>query len=122
MAFLWRWAVNSCALVVVAGLFGEFLIRGSRSVEVFVFGGLILALVNALLRPLVIALSLPLIVISLGLFMLVINGLMVYAAINLTPGLEIGFGAAIIASLVMAVVNYLFSVIIEKRLSGKENI
>lgn len=119
VVFLWRWLLNSCTLLAVANLFGPSLIQGSRTLGVFLFGGLILALVNAVLRPLLIALSLPLIVISLGLFMFVINGLMVYAAINLTPGLDITFAAAILVSIIMTMVNYLFSVIIEKNYTAR---
>lgn len=112
--FLWRWLINSVALLGVAQLFGNGLIQGPRTVGVFLFGGLLLAFVNAVIRPLVIALSLPLIVISLGLFMFVINGLMVYLAINLTPGLDITFMAAIVVGLILTMVNYLFGVIMER--------
>jgi putative membrane protein len=114
VVFLWRWLLNSTTLWAVACLFGDSLIRGPRSVGLFLFGGLVLALGNAVIRPLIVALSLPLIVLSLGLFMFVINGLMVYTAINLTPGLYVTFAAAILISLIMTMVNYLFSVIIEK--------
>jgi putative membrane protein len=72
-------------------------------------GGLVLGLINLLVKPIVTVLSLPLIVVTLGLFYLVINGLMLYLAALLMPGhLRVdGCGAAILGGLVIGLVNWL---------------
>jgi putative membrane protein len=69
--------------------------------------GLVFGLVNLLVKPIVTLLSLPLIVLTLGLFYLVINGLMLYVASFFLSGLKIdGCMPAILGGLVIAVVNW----------------
>lgn len=75
--------------------------------------GLVFSLVNALLRPVIIILSLPAILLTLGLFMLVINGIMVYIALALIPHIEITFVGAILAGMIVSLTNYALSGIIE---------
>jgi len=71
--------------------------------------GLVIGLVNLIVKPIVTFFSFPLIVVTLGLFYLVINGLMLYLAAWLLPGhLHVsGCGAAILGGLVIAVFNWL---------------
>jgi putative membrane protein len=83
---------------------------------VVIVSGLILALVNTVIKPIVVILSLPAILFSLGLFMIVINGFMVYLVGWLYPQMEIAtFGTAMLAGLVIGLVNYLVSTILEER-------
>lgn len=113
--FLLRWFVSSLGLWVAAGLLQERITYDSR-IGVIVIAGLILALVNTVIKPIVIILSLPAILFSLGLFMIVINGLMVLLVSKLYPQLEVsGFGVAILAGMVIGLVNYLVSTILEER-------
>ncbi len=74
--------------------------------------GAVIGLINLLVKPVVTLLSLPFIVLTLGLFFLVINGAMLYLAAALLPGLEVaGCGAAILGGLVMALFNWVVAAI-----------
>ncbi len=113
--FVIRWFVCSLGLWIAAGIFGERITYDSRIV-VIVVAGLILAVVNTVIKPIVVILSLPAILFSLGLFMIVINGLMVWLASKLYPHLEVKtFGAAMLAGLCIGLVNYLVTTILEDK-------
>ena len=86
----------------------------SAGIATFLFAGIVLSLVNVLLRPFIVILSLPAILLTLGLFMLVVNGIMVYVALKLVPEVEITFLGAIMAGMIVSLANYLFSGIIER--------
>lgn len=112
--FLVRWFVCSFGLWVAAALLGG--ISYDHRMAVVIVAGLMLALVNSVIKPIVVILSLPAILFSLGLFMIVINGLMVSMVSWLYPSLEIaGFGSAMLAGLVIGLINYLVSTILEER-------
>ncbi len=81
--------------------------------------GLLFSVVNVLLRPMIIILSLPAILLTLGLFMLVINGVMVYVALALVPSIDITFVGAIIAGMIISLTNYVLSSIIETYITNK---
>jgi putative membrane protein len=111
--FLIRWFVCSLGLWIAAGIFGER-ITYDRRVGVIIVAGLILAIVNTIIKPIVIILSLPAILFSLGLFMIVINGLMVVIVSKLYPALQVtSFAAAMLAGLSIGLVNYLVTTILE---------
>lgn len=75
-----------------------------------------MAVVNAIIKPLVILLSLPAILFSLGLFMIVINGLMVMLVSKVYSSLHVtNFGAAMLAGMVIGLVNYLVTTILEEK-------
>lgn len=112
--FLIRWFVCSFGLWVAAALFQDR-ISYEDSIMVIIIAGLVLALVNTVIKPLIVILSLPAILFSLGLFMIVINGLMVALASWFYSGLEVaGFGTAMLAGLVIGLVNYLVTTILEE--------
>ena len=112
--FLLRWFVSSLGLWIAAGLFGG-ITYGSR-VGVIVIAGLILAIVNTFIKPLVVILSLPAILFSLGLFMIVINGFMVLIVSWLYPNLYVtGLWSAMLAGMVIGLVNYLVTAILEDK-------
>lgn len=76
--------------------------------------GFFLALVNMALKPIVIILSLPAIILSLGLFMLVVNGLLILIAGHLYGPLDVkNLGVAVIAGIIVGFVNFLVSRILE---------
>ncbi len=111
--FLIRWLVCSLGLWIAAGLLG-----GSISYDgeftVVVIAGLILAIINVVIKPVLVIFSLPALLITLGLFMIIINGLTVYIASKLYDPLEItNFWAAIFAGMVIGLVNYLVTTILE---------
>lgn len=112
--FLLRWFIASLGLWIAAGLLGTRVAYGQR-LSVIIIAGLLLAIVNTIIKPIVVILSLPAILFSLGLFMIVINGLMVLLVSQLYSKLEIqGFGAAMLAGMVIGLVNYLVTTILEE--------
>lgn len=112
--FLLRWFISSLGIWIAAGLLGERIQYNDR-LSVIIIAGLILAIVNSLIKPVVVVLSLPAILFSLGLFMIVINGLMLMLVSYLYPRLDIsGFGAAMLAGMVIGLVNFLVSTILEE--------
>lgn len=115
--FLLRWALNSFGIWVFVRLFGTGysdaqIVQGAW---VFIFAGLIFSLVNAVLRPVVIILSLPAILLTLGLFTLIVNGFMVYVSLQLAPGITMTFWYSVLAGIVLSLINYIVSSVIEFR-------
>lgn len=109
-----RWLVCSLGLWIAAGLLGSH-ITYDGSFGVIVLAGLILAIVNAILRPIIVILSLPAILLTLGLFMVVINGLMVFLVSKVTDLHVANFWVAILAGMIIGLVNYLVTAILENR-------
>lgn len=113
--FLLRWFVCSLGLWIAAGLLDERITYGSR-LRVIIVAGLILAIINMIIKPILVILSLPAILFSLGLFMVIINGFLVFLVSKLYPDLYVSnFGVAILAGIVIGLVNYLVSAILEDR-------
>lgn len=114
-SFLTRWLVCSLGLWIAAGLLSTR-ISYNNDIEVIVLAGLVLAIVNIFLKPILVIFSLPAILFSLGLFMIIINGLTVFIASKLYERLEItNFWAAVFAGMVIGLVNYLVTAILEER-------
>lgn len=104
---LLRWALNAVALLlvpeIVSGLHVDSYLAALLS-------AMLLGLANALIRPLLILVTLPITLLSLGLFTLVINGLLFWAVSGLVAGVQLdGFGSAfwsaLVYSLLTALVN-----------------
>ncbi len=113
--FLVRWFVCALGLWIAASFLGGRVSYNSR-LGVIVVSGLLLAIVNVIIKPIVVILSLPAILFSLGLFMIVINGLMVMLVSKLYTPLHVtNFGAAMLAGMVIGLVNYLVTTILEER-------
>ncbi|HEV2403661.1 MAG TPA: phage holin family protein [Candidatus Saccharimonadales bacterium] len=113
--FAVRWLVCSLGLWIAAGLLDSDITYNNR-LEVIIVAGLVLALINALLRPIIVILSLPAILLTLGLFMVIINGFMVYLVSKFYGQLHItSFWVAIVAGMIIGLVNYLVSAILEMR-------
>ncbi|HEY2290889.1 MAG TPA: phage holin family protein [Thermoanaerobaculia bacterium] len=107
MRALLQVVLNGVAVLVAAYLVPGISYTGSLLSLLLV--GLVIGLINLIVKPIVTVLSLPLIVVTLGLFYLVINGLMLWLAALLLPHtLQVsGCGAAILGGLVIALVNWL---------------
>ena len=110
VGFLVRLVVNAIALLLVA-----YLIPG---VHVSGFGGalvaaLILGIVNAVLRPILFILSLPLQILTLGLFTLIINGALFLLVAKFDIGLSVdGFWTAVLGAIVLSIVSFILSSVI----------
>lgn len=113
--FLVRWLVCSLGLWIAAAFLGSHLTY-SGSGWVIVWAGFFLAIINAVLRPIIVIFSLPAILVTLGLFMVVINGFMVFLVSKFYSSLEVtNFWAAILAGMIIGLVNYLVTAILENR-------
>lgn len=113
--FLVRWVFNSLGLWVAARIFSGNGIEydESQGLALFLMAGFILSLVNALLKPIVVILSLPAILLTLGLFTLIVNGLMVYLVGALVPNLNITFWTAVLAGMIISLINYVLTNLID---------
>jgi len=112
--FLTRWVVSALGLWVAASLLGPDRLSVGNAWHTVILAGFFLAIVNMFLKPLVIILSLPAIILSLGLFMLVVNGLLILIASHLYSSLYVkNLWVAIIAGIIVGFVNFLVSRILE---------
>ncbi len=106
--FFFRIISNSLALYVAAWLVPGFIIYGG--LREYVLGGIVWALLHTLVRPILKLVSLPLIIITLGLFTIVINALMLWTVAYLFTFIAIqGLFALFMATIVISFVNILLS-------------
>ena len=107
MRLLLIWLINTVALFAIPQLLDSVQID---SFATALLASLVLGLVNTLLRPLLILLTLPVTFLTLGLFIFVINGLMFWAAADLVKGFQVdNFGAAILGALLYSVLSWTLS-------------
>jgi putative membrane protein len=106
-AFLVHWVVMTLLLWITSHVFKGVTYSNPGALWV---AALLLGLVNAVVRPILIVLTLPLTVITLGLFLLVINALMLLLVSGLVKGFKVnGFWTALFASLFMVVLSLIFN-------------
>jgi putative membrane protein len=113
MRLLLTWLINAAALFAVPYLMDSVRVD---SFAAAMFAALILGLINALIRPLLILLTLPVTVLTLGLFIFVINGLMFWLVANFVKGFYVaGFTSAIGGAILYSVISWALStLLIEK--------
>ena len=117
MKILVRWLLLAAALLLVAHLAPGVAVKSFGSA---MFAALVLGLLNTLLRPVLVLLTLPVTVLTLGLFLFVINALMFYFAGEMLEGLTVaGFGAALIGSLIYSVCGVVIDVALERLFKRK---
>jgi putative membrane protein len=104
MGFLIRILVSALAAMLTA-----YLLKPAVTVDNFVTAlilALVLALLNALVRPLLVILTFPVTIVTLGLFLFVINALIILLAEKLVPGFKVdGFWWALLFSIIMTIIN-----------------
>ena len=114
LRFLIRWLVCSLGLYVAASFLSDKITYGDR-LWTIIMAGLILAIINTFIRPVLVILSLPAIVLTLVLFMILVNGLTVYLASILYKPLHVtNFWAAVFAGIMIGLINYLVSAILKE--------
>lgn len=107
--------MSSLGIWIAAGILGDSIDYESQ-LKVIIISGLVLAAINTVLKPIIVFLSLPAILLTLGLFMIVINGITVALAAKLYGPLHVtNFGAAVLAGMIIGLVNYLVVTILEDR-------
>ena len=104
------WIVQAAVLLVVGNVVPGILVE---SIGAALFGAVVLGLLNALVRPVIILLTLPLNVVTVGLLSLVVNAMMLSLAAPLVPGFEVtSFAGAFAAALVITILTTLISVVV----------
>jgi putative membrane protein len=112
--FIAHLVITAGLLLVVANLVKGIHIDGWGPA---LLGALVLGLANACVRPLMILLTLPLTVLTFGLFLLVVNGVMLQLTAMLTPGIKVsGCGSAIVGGIVLALLNIAIALVLGQML------
>jgi putative membrane protein len=105
LTFILHWLVTALALVVADWALAGVRVSSGAALAV---AAVVLGLVNALVRPVLVLLTLPLTIVTLGLFYLVVNGLAFGLAAALVPGFGVSsFGSAIAGALIVSIVSAL---------------
>jgi len=113
MRFLLRLAVNTVAVFLAATLVPGIHVSGWG---IALVAGLILGLVNAVIKPVLIVLTLPLTIVTIGLFIFVVNAICLAVVAWVVPGLSIsGFGAAFVGALVISAVSWLLHAMLDDK-------
>jgi putative membrane protein len=103
MKLIVKWLLSAAALLAVAYLYSGVQISSFSAALIAAF---LIGLFNTVLRPILVVLTLPVTVLSLGLFLFVINALMFWSAAGMLPGFHVaGFGAALLGSLIYSALS-----------------
>ena len=112
MKLLLKWLLSALALLAVTHLYPGVTVTsfGAALLAAAVLGAL-----NTVVRPLLVLLTLPATIVTLGLFLFVINALMFWAAASLLSGLDVrGFGAALLGSLIYSALQLAIEFVLER--------
>jgi putative membrane protein len=105
MHLLIRLIINAIVLYLIARYVPGFQISGFTAA---IIAAIIFGLVNAVIRPIVLLLSLPATILTLGLFVIIVNALMFWLTVWITPGFHVsGFVPALIGGIIMTIVSIL---------------
>lgn len=115
MKLLIKWLLSAVALLCVAYLYQGVVVNSFGAAMV---AALVIGLFNMVLRPVLVLLTLPVTVVTLGLFLFVINALMFWSAAGVLDGFHVrGFGAALLGSLIYSVLGIVIDSATERLLS-----
>ncbi|MBT4941707.1 MAG: phage holin family protein [Candidatus Magasanikbacteria bacterium] len=113
MNILIRWAINAMMLLLIAQLLPGIMISGWYAAFITI---LILGLVNAIIRPIVLFFTLPINILSLGLFTFVVNGFLFWFVSTVVKGFEVsGFVPAFIGALLLTLVSGFTTMLLERK-------
>ncbi|MES2263593.1 MAG: phage holin family protein [Pseudomonadota bacterium] len=116
MRLLFTWFINAAALLAVPYLIHSVDVT---SIGAALIAALVLGLVNTLIRPVLLLLTLPVTMLSLGLFIFVINGLMFWLVAHWVNGFHVdSFLAAIVGALLYSVISWALSTLLLKNADG----
>ena len=117
MRFVLNWLINAAALWVAVELLSGLAVS---STETLFLAALVIGLINAVVKPILLILTIPITVLTLGIFYLVLNGLLLYLAAALTPGFTIAnFGSAFLGALIVSAVSTMLHLLIKAERKGK---
>lgn len=104
--FLLRWLASSFGMWICITLFGT-ITDPTYDIWLFVIAGLVFSLVNAVVKPLLTMMALPLIIVTLGIFTFIINIAMIALTVWIIPEVQMGFGGTFLSAIVMGMINSL---------------
>ena len=111
--FLLRWVVNTAGLWMASQLIAS--VNYGEDIWFLLVAGLILSVINAMIKPLLVIVSLPFIVLSLGLFTVVVNGAIVWLVSAFYSPFTVGsFTNAVLAGLIIGLVNYVLTILLDR--------
>ena len=114
MKLILKWLLSAAALLAVAYLYSGVVVTSFTSALI---AAAVLGALNMVVRPILVLLTLPVTVVTLGLFLFVVNALMFWAAASLVSGLSVsGFGAALLGSLIYSVLQLAIDFVLERLL------
>jgi putative membrane protein len=117
MKLISKWLLLAAALLFVAYVYDGVSLNGFQAALIAAF---VIGLLNTFVKPLLVILTLPVTVITVGLFLFVINALMFWAAASLLDGFNVtGFKAALIGSVIYSVLSYLINTALDSIFSKK---
>jgi len=117
MKLLLNWLCSAAALLAVAHLYSGVVVS---SFTVALIAAAVLGALNTVVRPILVLLTLPVTLVTLGLFLFIVNALLFWAAASLVSGLSVtGFGAALIGSLIYSVLQLAIDFVLERLLFNK---
>ncbi|MGM9424813.1 phage holin family protein [Hydrogenophaga sp. MI9] len=115
MKTILTWLLAACALLLVAYLYPGVQVQNFTSALIAAF---VIGLFNMVLRPILVILTLPVTIITLGLFLFVINALLFWAAASMLDGFHVnGFGAALLGSLIYSAIMLMVDAAVKSLLS-----
>jgi putative membrane protein len=110
---LFRWALNAFALWLTSAVVGGISVSGPLPLF---FAALVLGILNAVIRPLLLILTLPINLLSLGLFTLVINGAMLELTASVVTGFHVAtFWSAVVGALLLSIFSFALNVFVSDR-------
>ena len=113
MRLLLLWILNALALLAVTYLLPSIQISGFGTA---LLAALVLGFINTLVRPILAILTLPITVLTLGIFYLVLNGLLFWLASALLPGFQVqGFVPAMVGAILYGVITWVLSALIPNK-------
>ena len=111
MKLLAKWLLSASALLLVAYLYSGVQVQSFTSALIAAF---VIGLFNAVLRPVLVLLTLPVTIVTVGLFLFVINALMFWAASGVLSGFHVnGFWAALIGSLIYSALGVVIDAVLK---------
>lgn len=109
------WVLNAIALLAVAYLYPGVQVQDWLSAAI---AALVLGLANTIIKPILVILTLPVTILTLGLFLFVINALLFWGVSNVVTGFHVnGFWAALIGAILYSVIGWLLSMLIPNKKS-----
>ncbi len=112
MPFLVRMGASTIAILIIAYLLPQ--VMSADGVMAAVAAAFVLGLVNAVIRPIFVLLTLPLTVATLGVFLLVINGLLLWLVSSIVPGFHVnGFLGAVAGAVLVSVISWILTRVVQ---------